>query len=401
MLYINSEYKKLKKIIVHEPGKELENITPLLMKEFLFDDIPFLKKAIEEHRYFVKILKDNGVDVYYLKDLLKDVLDISNDIKNSFINNIVWEAEIFSVTLSKVTYQYLLNLDNEELINKVISGVKKIDLPDSKMRSLTDFVDESPFVLKPMINLYFQRDPAVIIKDMIINSSMNTKVRQRETLLLDYIIKYHPLFKDNKDNVIFERSNVSSLEGGDVFTLSDDILMIGISERTNPYSIDQLARKLLRNNKFSYILAVDIPKLRAFMHLDTLMSQVSEDAFIVHPILKKDISSYLIYLDQDRNRKIVKNTQKLQVILSNLLKKDIKFIQCGGEDEFNSYREQWNDGANVMCIDNKVVISYDRNQISNKILKDNGITVLEIPSSEISRGRGGPRCMSFPIERKK
>lgn len=395
MIYIDSETKKLEKIIVHEPGEELINLTPGLMAEFLFDDIPFLDEAIKEHRFFVECLKKEGVEVYYLKDLLISIFE-SEVVRGEFIEEFLNETNIFNTVVNAHLSDYLYSLDKKNLVNVVISGLKKVDFNRFEKKSLEDHLDVHPFLLLPMTNLYFMRDPGIVVKDLLINSTMSNNVRQRETILLEYIYKYHPLFKDNE--VISTRYEVSPLEGGDLLVINSELVLIGISERTKPHSIDVLSDKLLKDANFKYVLAVDIPKKRAFMHLDTLMTQVNHHTFLVHPLIK-DVTTYLIKKEQDEIV-IIKNSEKIIDCLSALMNKEVHFIKCGGDDLFASYREQWNDGANVMCIDENVIISYARNTVTNKVLKEKGIRVIEIPSSELSRGRGGPRCMSMPIKRK-
>jgi arginine deiminase len=259
--------------------------------------------------------------------------------------------------------------------------------------------DEYPFYTDPMPNILFQRDPFSSIGNGVAINNMYTEARQRETILSEYMFKYHPRFKDEDIPFYINRHNRYNSEGGDILILDKNTLAVGISKRTDPRSIEKLAKKLFEDHtSFKTILAFNIPKTRAFMHLDTVFTQIDYGTFTIHPGILKDLTIFEL-TNNNGKVKVLKVISSLENILKKHLKRTIKLINCGGEDTITSGREQWNDGANTLAIAPGTVIVYSRNHVTNDILRKAGISVLEIPSSELSRGRGGPRCMSMPLDR--
>ncbi len=399
---INSEIGKLKTVLLHEPGEELLNLIPTYLGELLFDDIPWLPLAIKEHQAFAKAFIDNGVKVVYLTDLVTEALDNNPAAKIEFIDEFIKDAPIYSETLGEVVKNYLMNiLDTKTLVKKTMSGIKKIDLPETSHLTLTDLVDDNPFVTNPMPNLYFTRDPFVVVNDGIVLNKMYSKTRCRETIYGKYIFKYHPIYKNNK--LFYNRDYELSIEGGDILVLSDKTLLIGNSQRTSSLAIEKLAKNLFFNfdTKYDKILILSIPKMRSFMHLDTIFTQVDYDKFTIHNECLKVLEIYEVTKDSNLINKlhVDKLNDSLDKVLEKELNKKVTLIPCGGLDDVASAREQWSDGSNTICIAPGEVIAYERNDITNKILEENKIKVHTIPSSELSRGRGGPRCMCMPLER--
>ncbi len=238
-------------------------------------------------------------------------------------------------------------------------------------------------------------------KGVTINA-MRTKTRRRETMFAKYIFKYHPEFKDSDIPLWYDRIGKYCIEGGDELVLSDEIIAIGHSERTDSEAVLELAKKIFEaGESFKVILLFDIPKTRAFMHLDTVFTMLDYDKFTVHGEIEGTLKVNAITYDEKTKELIVKEEiDSLEGILSKYLKRDIKVIRCGGGDKIISAREQWNDGSNTLAISPGKVITYERNYVTNEILDKNNVEVLTIPSSELSRGRGGPRCMSMPLVRK-
>ena len=399
---VNSEIGRLKVVLLHEPGEELHNLTPSKLDDLLFDDIPWLPLAKKEHQAFAKTFKDAGVKVVYLVDLMKEVLDLSNDIRNQFIDQFIKEANIHSVTLTEMTTEYLKNIkDNKELILKTIAGIKKTDLPSYKARTLTDFTEEYLFVADPMPNLYFQRDPFASIGGGVSLNSMYSVTRSRETIYAEYIFKYHPEYKTTP--LYFTRYEDVNIEGGDIMILNNHVLIVGVSQRTCPEAVEKLAKNLFFNNEtdFDTVLAFTIPQQRTFMHLDTVFSQVDKNKFTIHKGCYAKLKIFRITKDMNlKNKlKVVELSQKLEEVLESYLNMPVTLIPCGGEDKISADREQWSDGSNTIAIAPGEVIAYERNDITNSVLIQNGIKVHIIPSSELSRGRGGPRCMCMPLVR--
>lgn len=396
---IKSEIKPLKKILLHRPGEEVENLTPDTLERLLFDDIPYLELMQQEHDEFAKTLKDNGVEVVYLHELMKEVL-IQKPIREQFIKQFIEEAKVQDDQISNLLYNYLNSIeDDEKLVRKTMAGVRKYEIKGLNLKNYLD--DEYPFITDPMPNLYFTRDPFASIGNGISMNKMYSITRSRETIYTDYIFKYHPDYLNIKR--WYNRDFEFSIEGGDILNLSNNVLAIGISQRTTPQAIEKIAKEIFFGDLESdihTILAFDIPKCRAFMHLDTVFTQIDYNKFTIHPGIRGPLNVYEIKKSLNESIEIIKINIELDKLLEKYLEVDkVILIPCGGGDKVISEREQWNDGSNTLCIRPGEVIVYSRNYVTNKLLQENGIKTYIIPSSELSRGRGGPRCMSMPLIR--
>ncbi|WP_436513999.1 arginine deiminase [Clostridium thermobutyricum] len=404
-LNVTSEIGRLKTVLLHRPGEEIENLTPSLLERFLFDDIPYLKLAQEEHDAFAQVLRDAGVEVLYLVDLAAEAMGISQEVKDAFIDEFIKEANIQSESLKESLKEYFLSFkDNKSVISKMMAGVRKKEISHYHKDSLCNQVhNDYPFVCDPLPNLYFTRDPFATIGNGITLNHMRTNIRSRETIFAKYIFKYHPRFKDQEIPYWFNRDEDFCIEGGDELILSKDIVAIGISQRTDAISVEKVAKRLLLSGKtnFKTVLAFKIPVSRAFMHLDTVFTQVDYNKFTVHPEIVGPLNVYALTVDEnDKTRlKTTQEVDTLENILSKYLNRKITLIRCGDGDKIASAREQWNDGSNTLAIAPGEVIVYSRNYVTNELLEKNGIKIHVIPSSELSRGRGGPRCMSMPLVR--
>ena len=399
---VNSEIGRLKVVLLHEPGEELHNLTPSKLDDLLFDDIPWLPLAKKEHQAFAKTFTDAGVKVVYLVDLMSEVLDLSNEIKDQFIEQYVKEANIHSNTLREITTDYLKSLNSsKELVLKTIAGIKKTDLPNYQIKSLADHVEDYLFVADPMPNLYFQRDPFASIGNGVSLNTMYSVTRSRETIFGEYIFRYHPEYKNT--SLYYSRHEDVHIEGGDIMVLNNHVLIVGVSQRTCAEAVEKLAKNLFFNNKtdFDTVLAFTIPNARTFMHLDTVFTQVDKNKFTIHKGCYQKLKIYRITKDMnlDNKLKVVELPQKLEEVLESYVNMPVTLIPCGGEDAISADREQWSDGSNTIAIAPGEVIAYERNDITNAVLIKNGIKVHIIPSSELSRGRGGPRCMCMPLVR--
>lgn len=403
-LDVKNEVGRLRKVLLHKPGKELENLTPKWLDQLLFDDIPWLDLAQKEHDAFANILRSNGVEVLYLTDLVSEALQTNPKVKTAFIEQFIEESHITSETLSKLLIQYLHDIpDVKEMIAITMAGIRKTDLPHFTKRTLSDYIRDYPFITDPMPNLYFTRDPFAIIGSGIAISKMFKSARSRETIYGQYIFSHHPIYGNSQIPHFYARNAIPSLEGGDILVLNDKTIAVGISERTHPAAIERLAKQLFYQHQTSFetVLAIDIPKTRAYMHLDTIFTQVNVDTFLIHHNLDPQIETYEIIKDKNTNNKLLVSPLHLPLkdTLSTYMGMPITLIPCGGNDIVASDREQWNDGANTLAIAPGEVIVYERNHITNDILNQHGIKVHTMPSSELSRGRGGPRCMSMPFIR--
>ena len=401
MINVYSEIGKLKTVLLHYPGEELNNLIPKYLGELLFDDIPWLPLAQKEHDAFANAFRKAGVKVVYLEDLVAEVLQ-DNKIKDQFIKEFVSEANIHSETLKEILTEYLENIaDPKELVLKTMAGIKKSEMESNKKITLTDYVTEYPFVCNPMPNLYFTRDPFASIYDGISLNKMYSVTRSRETIYAKYIFLYHKDYKGTK--LFYNRDNELNIEGGDILVLNKETLIVGVSERTHSGAIEKLTKNMFYENKTSLkrILAFTIPKMRTFMHLDTVFTQVDYDKFTIHKECYDSLKIYEVTIDEANygKLKVKELDDKLEVVLEHYIGKKVTLIPCGGEDSVSAAREQWSDGSNTIAIAPGEVIAYERNDITNKTLQNYGIKVHTIPSSELSRGRGGPRCMCMPLER--
>ena len=403
MINVKSEIGNLKTVLLHKPGEEIENLTPDLLERLLFDDIPYLKEAQKEHDAFANILRENGVEVLYLHELMAEVIS-DEKIKEEFLNQFIREAGINSKEVHNAVYDFLTKIeDNEALVRKTMAGINKKEIKNIETKRLADKIEDNyPFIADPMPNLYFTRDPFATIGHGVSLNKMYSVTRNRETIFGEYIFKYHPRFKNTE--LLYNRYNEFSIEGGDILCLTENTLAIGISQRTSADAIEELAKNLFFHSNYkniSTILAFNIPKSRAYMHLDTVFTQIDYNKFTIHPGIKGPLEVFEIKASAEQDELIItKMNMELEKILGKYLNRDdIELIECGGGDYVDSHREQWNDGSNTLCIKPGHVVVYSRNHVTNKLLEEHGITIHVMPSSELSRGRGGPRCMSMPIVR--
>ena len=402
-IHVKSEIGKLKKVMLHRPGQELEHLVPEDLERLLFDDIPYLKTAKIEHDMFAEIMRGQGVEVVYLEDLTADVLK-NPEKKEQFVREFIAEGGASAAKVRDQLYEYLINIEDEkELVLKTMSGIRASELNVKMSCPLVSLVKkESQFLLDPIPNLYFTRDPFACIGNGVSLNRMYSRTRRRETLYGKYILKYNPDFA-GKVPFYYDRDMDFSIEGGDILNLSNKVIAIGISQRTTPEAIELLAQNIFvdKASEIETIIALDIPAVRAFMHLDIVCKQVDYDKFTIHPGIMQTLRIFEIKPgDRKGQLKVTESDAMLSDILAKYLELDkVTLIKCGGKDRIASEREQWNDGSNTLCIEPGKVVVYDRNYVTNEILRQHGIEVLEMASSELSRGRGGPRCMSMPLER--
>jgi arginine deiminase len=397
-----SEIGRLKKVLLHRPGQELENLMPDYLERLLFDDIPYLREAQREHDAFAECLREQGVEVLYLTDLVVNSLT-SREIRQDFIRQFLDESGIKDQRTKELLGEYLERMQDKEMVSAMMAGVRKSQL-NRESGSLEDMLaaagDDYPFVVDPMPNLYFTRDPFATIGTGVSIHKMHTATRNRETLFGKFIFEHNPEYMHVPR--WYDRGEESSLEGGDILVLSPQVLAIGVSQRTEGGSIDTLAETILTypTTKFRKILAFNIPKTRSFMHLDTVFTMVDRDKFTVHPNILSSITVYVIELDENRKMKIRQEDARLEDILKEHLGLDsVTLIECGHGSEIDAAREQWSDGSNTLAIAPGEAVVYSRNYVTNRSLEEAGVKIHAIPSAELSRGRGGPRCMSMPLWR--
>lgn len=396
---VYSEIGKLKVVLLHCPGAEVENIVPDYLRRLLFDEIVFLEQAQREHNQFAELLRGEGVEVLYLADLMADILK-DPIVKEEFLMDFMVEGKVVTQGLQEAIKELFSTFSSKEFIDKCIAGVRKEDLKHIVPKALGDMVKNPyPFYLDPIPNLYFQRDPFASIGTGISLNVMSNETRNRETIFAKYIFNYHPQFK----NITrwYNRDKTHPIEGGDILVLSDKVVAIGISDRTSPISVERVSQNLLNSAESFYtVLAFDIPKTRAYMHLDTVFTMVDYDQFTIFSGIEEPLDVYSITRGGSKGLNIKYEHRDLKDILKEHLNLPaVNLIRCGDGDPIVASREQWSDGSNTLAVSPGKVICYNRNSITNNALRKNGIEVLEFDSYELSRGRGGPRCMSMPLIR--
>ena len=406
-LHVPSEIGQLKKVCLHRPGEELLNLPPFELERLLFDDVPFLEVAQEEHDTFAQILRDQGVEVLYLEKLVAEVFDAVPEARQEFLDQYIAEAGIKGQEMPRVVREKLDSIkDNLEFVQKTMAGLTKaeIEMPltaSTTLDSLVNTDSESDLIIDPMPNLYFTRDPFAVIGNGVNLNRMYSVTRNRETLYGKYIFKYHPDYKDV--SLYFRRDAAFHTEGGDVLNINEHTLAVGISQRTQAAAIDVMAQNIFWNSdsKVDRILAFDIPNNRAMMHLDTVFTQIDVDKFTIHPAIMGTLKVYELTPGANPGDvKIKEISDTLEHILEDATGVDqVKLIPCGGGDPIAAAREQWNDGSNTLAVAPGKICVYARNTVTNDVLYKEGMELLVVPSAELSRGRGGPRCMSMPFWR--
>ena len=401
---VRSEIGNLKTVLVHRPGGELSRIIPDNMEDLLFDEIPFLAQAQQEHDAFAQTLREQGAKVLYISDLVEETLKISPAAKDSFVSELIDQNGVFAGRFKEALTEYFSDLSTEAIVKKSIEGLTlgeaRFDIFKSGLSQLKPIDNE--FIINPLPNLYFARDPAASIGGGVAISHVHYPVRNRETIFTRYIFEFHPNFA-NKTKFYYKRIWPFSIEGGDILNLSEKVVAVGISQRTSAAAIELLAQTIFTDPSscVETVLLIEIPKQRNCMHLDTIFTQVDHDKFVIYAETMLSLpTSYVLKRTGLGKFSAHSENLPLDKLLSKYLELPaVELIKCGGEDSMTAAREQWSDGANTLAVAPGVVICYNRNTVTNEILDKKGIKVLEVPSSELSLGRGGPRCMSMPVYR--
>ncbi len=399
-LRINSEFGTLRAVLMHRPGKEIDRLTPYNKEFLLFEDVPYLEALQKEHDTFSNLIKEStGAQVFQLRELLIRVL---------YDEEILLRLMRESLTrsgLSHLAEDILERYSTAECAGILTAGLKihelKRKLPKLNPGELLDYA----FAIPPCPNLYFQRDPMALTPGGIIFSSMKMEGRQREADLLRTIFENHPDFKEhvNKLYPINGHDSPPSIEGGDVIILSHEAVAIGNSERTDEKAIYHAAKALLAEGSVKRVYEVHLPQKRQYMHLDTVFTILDENLVLTYPDAMNAVLQTSLYtLKENNGEKVTIKREVLKESLLTVLAREIQHLEvlhtADGNPDY-SMREQWFDGANVFAIGPRRVISYNRNIHTNRALRNMGVEVLEIPSSELSRGLGGPRCMTMPLSR--
>lgn len=395
---VDDEISPLRTVIVHEPGAEMERLTPPNRDELLFDDLLSPEKARDEHQFFVKTMREQGVNTLPFRSLFEETLAI-DEAKAYVLENSVNYKRLGPI-LAPALHEWADGLNPQELGKLAVEGITKSEWHDiSEVSSLVaQRLDDDDFLIGPLPNHMFTRDASAWMYGGVAVNSMNRLVRRRESLHYSAIYKYHPLFRDaDFDFWTTGFSGASrSVEGGDILVLGDGVLAIGVSERTTPQGVERLAQRLFEAGRARKVLAVMLPIAREFMHLDTVLTQVDTSKFVIYPGV---VGSQCVLLQhKDGDTTVTELEPNVMRGLERALDRPLTFIWPDGSNA-ELAREQWNDGFNMLALEPGKVIAYTRTPKSNQAMREAGVEVLEIEGSELGRGRGGPRCMSAPIER--
>jgi arginine deiminase len=397
-LGVTSEVGRLRTVMLHRPGNELKRLTPRNNDKLLFDGIPWVGRAQEEHDAFAQALRDRDVEVLYLVELLVDALADPNA-REQAIQQVTASLRLGD-TLRRYLIGWMQQLSATDLANAITAGVRNDEVRGG-FGLVTSLLAHDDFLVDPLPNLLFTRDSSVWLKDQVAVTSLAMPARSRETQLTEMIYTFHPRFA-GIDRV--HGWHAEHVEGGDVLLLGPGVIAVGAGERTTPAGVERFARRAFADGIAHTVLAVPIAQERATMHLDTVCTMVDVDSIVMYPNIADTLSAHAVTCQEPHDDEAqidlnVADAEPFLVAAAKAMGIDTLRQIDTGLDPVTAEREQWDDGNNTLAIAPRVAVAYERNTETNARLREAGIDVVAIAGSELGSGRGGPRCMSCPISR--
>jgi arginine deiminase len=397
---VESEIGLLRKVLLHKPDLELQRLTPSNVDDLLFDEIMWVERAQAEHDAFADVLRGRGVEVHELSDLLAECMALE-PARKELLDRVV-TVDVFGKGLCAELREWFESLDPAELVRYLIGGVIPEDLPFAPEGLVGASFHPTTFVLPPLPNQMFMRDTSAWMYGGVSINPMAFPARRRETMHLETVYRHHPMFAGADFPVWYGGDGLDHypavVEGGDLLVIGNGALLVGMGERTTAQGIEALAHSMFDAGVLETVIAVELPRVRAYMHLDTVLTQVDHDAFVVYPGLRQQMRPFVVTRGNGRHLHVEAGGELFATLARVLGVPRIRTFETGG-NEMLAAREQWDDGNNLLAISPGVVIAYERNVDTNQRLRDDGVEVLTVPGFELGRGRGGPRCMSCPLER--
>ncbi|HEX8862647.1 MAG TPA: arginine deiminase [Actinomycetes bacterium] len=397
---VGSEVGRLRTVLLHEPDLELTRLTPSNVHELLFDEIMWVERAQYEHRRFAGVLRDRGVEVLLLGDLLAETL-AEEAARKELLDRVV-TVDAFGESLAPDVREWFDALPPRDLGRYLIGGVIPEDLPFPPKGLVGASFQPTTFVLPPLPNQLFMRDTSAWMYGGVSINPMAFPARRRETLYLEAVYRRHPRFAAVEFPIWHGGDGLDHypavVEGGDLLVIGNRTLLVGMGERTSPQGVEALARSMFEAGALDAVIAVELPKMRAYMHLDTVLTQVDRDAFVVFPGLRQQLRPFVVTPGRGSQLQVEAQDELFATLARVLDVPRIRTFDTGG-NQLLAVREQWDDGNNLLAIEPGVVVAYERNVDTNQRLRDAGVEVLTIPGFELGRGRGGPRCMTCPLRR--